>query len=55
MHYRQRPCPYEQVEETCLNSREEALEKDLILQKSSRTSLKGQEVLAERSSKTTKD
>ena len=49
-------CPYEQVEETCLNNWEEALEQDLILQEGSRTSLeKGQEVLHERSSKTTQD
>ena len=44
-------CPYEQVEETYLNSWEEALEQDLILQESSRTSLeKGQEVIPERTS-----
>jgi hypothetical protein len=38
-----RTCPYEQVEETCLNSWEEALEQDIILHEGSRTSLeKGQ-------------
>ena len=45
-------CPYEQVEETYLNSWKEALEQDLIPQENSRTSLeKGQEVLFERTSK----
>ena len=45
-HYWPPTCPYEQVEETYLNSWKEALEQDLIPQENSRKSLeKGQEVL----------
>jgi hypothetical protein len=44
------------IEETCLNSWEEALEQDLMFQESSQAPLEnGQEDLPERNSKTTQD